>query len=289
MLSALAAAPAAGTPAAKLSDKKPSAKRIKYLKLSSMQQYCTTVRPSPKVAKMRPILVSLALLAFGMQTQIVQAQGYPGGGGGPMGGGMGGRGGGGPPPQESIPSNPSPEKPDKAAAKAYAGGIKAMGRAHELEDVIAKSTDPDKKAKAQAKLEDTYGVALDQFTEVLRNKSDMYDAWNQVGYVHLQLGAYRESIDDYDHALKQKADLPAAVANRALACLMVDRLDDVESAYMDLYFHQRPLADDLMVHMQDWVQRHRTASQGVRPAEIDAFDKFVTERNGIAKTAAAGT
>ncbi len=211
-----------------------------------------------------------------------------GGGMGGM-GGMGGRGSGGPPPQETLPSNPSPEKPDKAAAKAYANGMKAMNKAHELQDVIAKSTDPEKKAKAQSKLEDTYGAALDQFTEVLRNKGDMYDAWNQVGYIHLQLGAYRESIDDYDHALKQQSNLPEAIANRALACLAVDRLDEVESAYMELYFHERPLADDLMVHMQDWVQRHRAASQGVRPAEIDAFDKFVTERSGIAKTATAGT
>jgi tetratricopeptide (TPR) repeat protein len=231
-------------------------------------------------------LVLIALLAL-VQAQVARAQGYPQGG--PMSGpqGMGGRGGGGPP-QESLPSNPSPEKPDKAAAKAYAAGQKALNKAHELEDVISKSTDPEKKAKAQDKLGDTYGAALDQFTEVLRNKSDMYDAWSQVGYIHLRLGAYRESIDDYDHALKLKPDLPVAVANRALACLMTDRLDEAKSAYMDLFFHERPLADELMVHMQDWVQRHRAASNGVRPADIDAFDKWVTERNGIAKTAATG-
>jgi tetratricopeptide (TPR) repeat protein len=236
---------------------------------------------------MRPILVSLLVLAFGLQTQIAYAQGYPGGpmsGPTPMGGGRGGPSG---PSQESIPSNPSPEKPDKAAAKAYAAGTKALNKAHDLEELISQTTDPEKKAKAQDKLGDTYGTALDQFTEVLRNKSDMYDAWNQVGYVHLRLGAYRESIDDYDHALKLKPDLPVAVANRALACLMADRLDDAKSAYMDLFFHERPLADELMVHMQDWVQQHRVAANGVRSAEIDAFDKWVTERGGIAKTAAA--
>jgi hypothetical protein len=102
------------------------------------------------------------------------------------------------------------------------------------------------------------------------------------------LGAYRESIDDYNHALNFKPDLPAAVANRALAYLMTDRLEEAKSAYMDLFFHERPLADDLMVHMQDWVQRHRTAANGVRPADIDSFDKWVTERGGIANTAAAG-
>jgi tetratricopeptide (TPR) repeat protein len=242
-----------------------------------------------EVAKMRSSLVFVALLALGMQAEVAGAQGY--GQGGPMGGQIGGQGQMGPrgaPPQETIPSNPSPEKPDKAAAKAYAAGTKALNKARELQDLIATSTDPEKKAKAEEKLQDTYGAALDQFTEVLRNKPDMYDAWNEVGYVHLKLGAYRESIDDYDHALKLKPDLPEAVAHRALAFVMTDRLDEAKAAYMDLFFHERPLADELMVHMQDWVQRHRAASNGVRPADIDSFDKWVTERSGIAKTAAAG-
>jgi tetratricopeptide (TPR) repeat protein len=233
---------------------------------------------------MHRIIAFMALLAIGTPAGVALAQGYPGGGG-PMGqgGGMGRQ-----PHEEQIPSTPMVEKPDKAATKAYAAGMKALNKARELEDVIAKSTDADKKAKAADKLGDAYGTALDRFTEVLRNKSDMYDAWNEVGFVHLRLGAYRESIDDYNHALNFKPDLPVAVANRALAYLMTDRLDDAKSAYMDLFFHERPLADDLMVHMQDWVQRHRVAANGVRPADIDSFDKWVTERGGIAKTAAAG-
>jgi hypothetical protein len=56
---------------------------------------------------------------------------------------------------------------------------------------------------------------------------------------------------------------------------------------MDLFFHERPLADELMVHMQDWLRSHRAAANGVRAADIDSFDKWITERGGIAKTAAA--
>ena len=237
---------------------------------------------------MHRIIAFIALLAIGTPAGVALAQGYPGGGGpmGPTGiGGSAGRN----PHEEELLSTPAVEKPDKAAAKAYAAGMKELNKAHALEDVIAKSPDAEKKAKAEDKLGDTYGAALDHFTEVLRNKSDMYDAWNEVGFVHLRLGAYRESIDDYNHALMLKPDLPAAVANRAQAYLMTDRLEEAKSAYMDLFFHERPLADDLLVHMQDWVQRHRAAANGVRPADLDSFDKWVTERGGIAKTAAAGT
>jgi tetratricopeptide (TPR) repeat protein len=188
--------------------------------------------------------------------------------------------------EEGIPSTPSTPKPDKAAAKAYAAGMKSLAKARELEEQIQKATDQEKRAKALEKLGDTYGSALDQFTEVLRNRSDMYDAWNQVGYVHLRLGAYRESIDDYNHALALKPDLQEAVAHRAVAYLATDRLEDAKVAYMDLFYHTRPLADELMLSMQAWLQRHRTAANGVRPGEIDAFDKWLAERNGIAKTAA---
>src|SRR5882757_6944449 len=123
---------------------------------------------------MRRIFLGCLIFLIADMPLLLHAQGYPSGGIQPI------TGSGGRTPQGSeIPSAPPEVKPDKAAAKAYAAGMKSMLKAHELEDVIAKATDPDKKAKAASKLEDTYGKALDQFTEVLRNKNTMYDPWNQ--------------------------------------------------------------------------------------------------------------
>jgi len=203
-------------------------------------------------------------------------QGYPGGqspvGPGSVGGvtGNGSRNS----PQNEIPTTPIEVKPEKAAAKAYAAGNKTMAKAHELEGIVASSTDPEKKAKAMSKLDDAYGKALDQFTEVLRNKNDMYDAWNQVGYVHLRLGAYRESVDDYNHALALKPDLAEAIEHRGQAYLGIDRLDEAKAAYMDLFFHARDAADRLMASMQEWLQSHRANANGVRVADIDRLQRI---------------
>ena len=232
------------------------------------------------------VFCCVALAFAGLPNVPAWAQGYPNGPGGVGGGGITG-GGRGAAPQEEIPSTPLEVKPEKAAAKAYAAGQKTMVKAHELEEVVAKSTDPDKKVKAREKLDDAYGKALDQFTEVLRNKNDMYDAWNQVGYVHLRLGAFGESVDDYDHALKLKPDLYEAIQHRGEAYLGIDRLDDAKAAYMDLYFHARPLADEMMTSMQAWLQSHRAAGNGIRASDIDAFEKWIQDRDGIAKTAAS--
>jgi hypothetical protein len=39
--------------------------------------------------------------------------------------------------------------------------------------------------------------------------------------------------------------------------------------------------------MQSWLQSHRAAANGISESTIDAFDKWVQEREGIAKTTAA--
>jgi len=242
----------------------------------------------------RILLNSLALLAVTLalgSNALAGGQGGMGGGmGGPggMGGGMGGQGGqGGRPggmnqPGEEIESTPRVDKPDAAAKKAYTAGMKSLAKAKEQEGVAAAAPNEDKKNKALEKVNDAYGRALDQFTEALSNKGDMYEAWNNVGYIHLRLGAYAESVDDYNHTLALKSDLLEAIEHRAEAYMAIDRLDEAKSAYMDLFNHDVKLADQLMVAMQQWLTRHRADANGMRASDVDAFGKWLQERDGIA-------
>ena len=229
-------------------------------------------------------LVSLAYLG----AAEAGAQGYPGGG---RPGGMGGPQGVGGPSSNEIPSEPVVDKPDAAASKAYKSAVKSLNKAREHEEAMAKATNPDKKADELDKTGDAYGKALDYFTLAIMSKGDMVEAWNGAGYVHLRLGAYNESIDDYNHTLALKPELYEAIEHRAEAYLAVDRLEDAKAAYMNLFNHARPLADQLMVAMQKWLESHRVAANGMRAADIDSFDKWMQERDGIAKqtaSAAAG-
>jgi len=230
-------------------------------------------------------LVLLASSGAGVQTARAGGQGYPGGGQGYPGGGVGGHGAGGPPAMDTS-STQSTEKPDKAAKKAFEAGLKSLKKAHEYEDAAAKQTNPDKKADLVDKVGDAYGKALDQFTEALVNKGDMVEAWNGAGYVHLRLGAFNESIDDYNHTLALHPDLLEAVEHRAEAYMAVDRLEEAKAAYMNLFNHARPLADQLMAAMQQWVVSHHAAANGLRAADVDSFGKWLQEREGIAKQTA---
>jgi len=62
---------------------------------------------------------------------------------------------------------------------------------------------------------------------------------------------------------------------------------DAKATYMNLFNHARPLADQLLVLMQKWLESHRVAANGVRAADIDSFDKWLQERDGIAKATAS--
>ena len=220
---------------------------------------------------------AMAALAAPVDAQIV-----PGGQGGL------GRSSGISRPGEGIPSSPAAsDKPDAAATKAYTAGLKSLAKAHDYESAAAAARNPDKKAAALEKMEDAYYRALDQFTEALSNKGDLYDAWNKVGYIHLRLGAYAESVDDYNHTLALQPDLPEAILHRAEAYIGVDRLDEAKAAYMDLFNHVRPLADELMSAMRKWLGDHRADARGMRASTVDAFGQWLEEREGIAKETAS--
>jgi tetratricopeptide (TPR) repeat protein len=203
-----------------------------------------------------------------------------------VGGPMAGRQSG-PQPDADLTQPSAPDKPEAAALKAFAAGMKAVGKARDYDAAALKAATPDKKAIALEKSNDALYQALDQFTEALRNKSDMVEAWSEACYVHLRLGAHAESVDDCDHALQLQQDNLPAIEHRAEAYLALNRLADAKAAYMDLFNHARDLADRLMAAMQRWLGEHRQDAAGVRGADLDAFDHWVQERTGIANQSAA--
>jgi tetratricopeptide (TPR) repeat protein len=237
---------------------------------------------------MKTILLLVAAVALcGLQVRIADAQGIPGG----IPGGVGGGGRGQAPPGAGglpdEPPNPVEDKPDVAVKKALKAANKALDKAKALEADAAATKDPDKKAKDMDRVSDQYNYALDAFTDALSHKSDLVEAWDQVGYVHLRLGAYREAIDDYNHTLALKPELMEAIEHRAEAYLAVDHLDEVKVAYMDLYNHMPDLAAQLMAAMQKWLAARQADPSGSHNAETEAFAKWVSDRDGIAKQTAS--
>ena len=65
-------------------------------------------------------------------------------------------------------------------------------------------------------------------------------------------------------------------------------LDDVKIAYMDLYNHAPDLAAQLMAGDAEVARRASgTMPAACARADVDAFDKWLSERDGIAKQTAS--
>ena len=177
--------------------------------------------------------------------------------------------------------------PEEKAKQSYNAGIKSIKKAKDYEADAAKASLPAKKAKATDKANKAYNKALEQFTDAVTNKADMVEAWNYIGFADRHLGAYAESLEAYDHALSLNPKYFDAVEYRAEAYLGLNRIDDAKSAYMDLYRDARPLSDQLLGAMQQWVTDRRADGKGLAVAQIDAFEQWLNERATIAKQTAS--
>jgi hypothetical protein len=89
----------------------------------------------------------------------------------------------------------------------------------------------------------------------------------------------------YDQAIElaKPQIFPEAIEYRAEAYLALNRLDDARQAYLDLFGVDRKQADILMTAMKSWVSARHTEPAGVSPDALAAFEKWIGERDGIAK------
>lgn len=201
-------------------------------------------------------------------------------GGGSMGGGS-----------QGFPSDgeaPKEQTPDQIAKNSYNRGVKEIDRAKSADEDAAKASDANKKKKLAEKSQQGFLKARNYFLAAVDARSDMYQAWNYLGYAHRKLGDYDQAIAAYDQALSFNPAYGEAIEYRAEAYLSLGRLSDAKAAYMHLFRDSRPLAAQLMAAMQKFVADRRQNAQGLSAEDLDAFAKWVDERVALSQSAAIG-
>jgi tetratricopeptide (TPR) repeat protein len=178
--------------------------------------------------------------------------------------------------------------PDEQARNNYNAGVKIVEKADALDVAAAHETDAKKQAKALSKSKDAYAAALKKFSKAVDAKSNMYEAWNYVGYTNRKLGNYDVALQAYDRALSLKPGYPEAIEYRGHAYLGLNRLSEAKEAYLTLYSGNRNLAAKLLAAMQEWVGTSH-GSAGIDSATVDSFSAWVTERSTIASKTAGLT
>jgi tetratricopeptide (TPR) repeat protein len=184
-------------------------------------------------------------------------------------------------------TEPIERSPEDMAKSAYNSGVRTIKSAKEYEGDAAKTDNDAKKTKLLGKAQKAYARALEQFSEAIQQQPQMYQAWNYLGFANRHLGHYDVALAAYAKALELKPDYADAIEYRGEAYLGLNQTDAAKETYMTLFRDARPLADQLLEAMKQWLSARRAgiASEGtgVAAADLDAFSAWLEERSRVAQ------
>jgi len=158
--------------------------------------------------------------------------------------------------------------------------IDGLTRTHD-EMKAAAATDPQKAAKLQGKLAKGLENAAADLERAVKNDPGLFQAWSELGFTYRKMGRFKESLEAYDKALQISPDYTPALEYRAEAYLGLNRLDEAKKTYTELFSGDRPKADALLLSMKSYVAARRADPAGLDAAQLDAFGKWVEQREII--------
>jgi tetratricopeptide (TPR) repeat protein len=223
---------------------------------------------------MRRLLGSLIFAATMTVAPVIGLAHGSGGSSGPGGSGM-------------ITSEGAMRNRQEAAKIAYNSAVRTVKSAKECDADAAKATTPEKSAKAHDKAQKYYHEAVTKLIDVVGLDPKMYEAWNYLGFANRHLGNYEDALSSYGKALELSPTYADAIEYRGEAYLGLNRIDDAKDAYMTLFRDSRPLAAELMTAMHQWADARRKDAQGLSPTDVEAFAKWMDERDTVAAQTAS--
>ena len=193
----------------------------------------------------------------------------------------------------SVPSAPSggggsssmpSMTPEERAIESYKSGDDHRVKGKKLEEDAATKKGADVE-KTLAKSKSEFEKSLKDFKNAAKLNPKLAPAYNGMGYAYRKTGDYAKALEMYDQAIElaKPQIFPEAVEYRAEAYLALNRLDDARQSYLDLFAVDRKQADILLAAMKSWVSARHSDSAGVSPDALAAFEKWIGERDGIAK------
>jgi tetratricopeptide (TPR) repeat protein len=180
----------------------------------------------------------------------------------------------------SLPTMTAEER----AVEAYKSGDDHRVKGKKLEEDAASKKGSDAE-KTLAKSRSEFEKSLKDFKNAAKLNPKLAPAYNGMGYAYRKTGDYAKALEMYDQAIElaKPQVFPEAIEYRAEAYLGLNRIDDARQSYLDLFGIDRKQADILMAAMKSWVAARQADPAGVPPDALAAFEKWIGERDGIAK------
>ena len=165
-----------------------------------------------------------------------------------------------------------------AAALAYKEGLRSVRRGQGYDAQALKASTPEKADKAHERAQSAYRESISALVRAITVQPNLSKAWYYLGFADSQLGNYEEALTAYTKVLGLNPSDQDAREGRAEVYLSLNQIDEAKSAYTDLSRDSKSLANDLLSTMRRWIESRRQDAQGVDPADIEAFAKWMDAR-----------
>lgn len=179
------------------------------------------------------------------------------------------------------------QSPKMKAHDAYNEGVRSVKKGDKAQEYAGSASDAGRKDKATREAQEAYAQALVKFKQALGYDDSLAEAWNYAGYTSRKLGHYEEALAAYGKALSLKPGYADALEYRGEAFLALNRVQDAQQSYLDLYAGSRTLAGKFLGAMKSWASAQRAV--GADAAHLDELDLWIKEREQIAGQTAALT
>jgi len=185
---------------------------------------------------------------------------------------------------------PMPQRtPHDMAVDFYNNAERRLDGLTKVHDEMKAATDAQKVAKLQAKIAKGLENAAADFERAVKNDPSLFQAYSELGFTLRKMGKFPESLAAYDKSLSIQPDYSPALEYRAEAYLGLNRIDDARKTYTELFAGDRARADALLIAMKGFVASRRADPAGLDAAQLDAFAKWVEQREVIHTQTAALT
>jgi len=174
------------------------------------------------------------------------------------------------------------QTPEQEAVELYNDGIGYRDKAAQFEKEAAAEPDAKKREKLEAKAKDKHLDSIKKFDKATQKNPNLFQAWGSLGYAYRKTGDYNAALKAYNRALEIQPNYTPAIEYRAEAYLGLNQLDDVQVAYINLFNHDRPRADELATAIDKYLEKKKADPSGVDAAKLEEFTKWAQSRKQLA-------
>jgi tetratricopeptide (TPR) repeat protein len=161
----------------------------------------------------------------------------------------------------------------------YAEGNRTLAQARKIRKRIAETEDPDKKAKLEAKLQETYQSAAKSFTDAIGYAPKMSEAYSGLGETLREWGQLEQSLQVYASAVRRFPQDLENFEGWAMTLMELNMLGNATSTYTSYVEANPDRAAIMMEVMEDWLKRRQADPGDLNPADVDRLAAWIQQQN----------